>query len=106
MMRITLGRAITNGDVQDSAGDDDKYDYVTVFAILTSPCGPVLQVMIMLGMFVMMMMVMDDDGCGNYAGDNGDGQDGAGDDDKCDGLGHPHPTRWPWGQRGAGTGIN
>ena len=37
---------------------------------------------------------------------NGDGQDGAGDDDKCYGLGHPHPTRWPWGQRGAGTGIN
>ena len=101
MMRITLGRAITNGDVQDSAGDDDKYDYVTVFAILTSPCGPVLQVMIMLGTIVMMMMV--DDGCGYHAGD---GRDGADDDDKCDGLGHPHPTRWPWGQRGAGTGIN
>ena len=53
----------------------------------------------MLDMIVMMMvvmMVMDDDGCGNYTGD----------DDKCDGLGHPHPTRWPWGQRGAGTGIN
>ena len=111
MMRITLDIAIIDGDIQDSAGDDDKCDYVTVFAILTSPCGPVLQVMIMLGagMIVMMMvvmMVMVDDGCGIYAGDNGDGQDGADDDDKCDGLGHPHPTRWPWGQRGAGTGIN
>ena len=68
---------------------------MTVFAIPTL----VLQVMIMLGMIVMMMvvmMVMVDDGCGNYADD----------DDKCDGLGHPHPTRWPWGQRGAGTEIN
>ena len=49
------------------------------------------------------MMMMVDDGCGYHAGD---GRDGADDDDKCDGLGHPHPTRWPWGQRGAGTGIN
>ena len=30
IMRVTLGIAITDGNIQDSAGDDDKCDYVTV----------------------------------------------------------------------------
>ena len=58
MMRVTLDIAITDGDIQDSAGDDDKCDNVIVFAIPTPPGGPVLQVMIMIGMIVMMIMVI------------------------------------------------